>query len=100
MERNSKKYGLALNKEKCVNLNMNTDEEQVSQMEKRILLNKNTVYLGNELNTKANIGEEVSNIIREVSKTWFRLNEYWKAANASRKWKIIVFDAVIRSKLL
>ena len=29
VERNSKKYGLALNKDRCVNLNVNTDEEQV-----------------------------------------------------------------------
>ena len=28
VERNSKKYGLALHKDKCVNLNTNTDEEQ------------------------------------------------------------------------
>ena len=28
------------------------------------------------------------------------MNEYWKAAKASKKWKPIVFDSVIRSKLL
>ena len=52
------------------------------------------------MNAKANIREEVSSRIRKVSKTWYKLNEYWKAANASKKWKIIVFDAVIKSKLL
>ena len=36
VERNSKKYGLALNKDKCVNLNMNTDEEQVFSDGKKI----------------------------------------------------------------
>ena len=32
----SKKYGLALNKDKCVNLNMNTSEEQVFADGKRL----------------------------------------------------------------
>ena len=79
---------------------MNTTEQQTFADGKEIKENSSTIYLGKELNNKANIREEVSNIIREVSKTWHRLNEYWKAANASRKWKITVFDAVIRNKLL
>ena len=47
-----------------------------------------------------NIQLEISNKIHEVRKTWFKLFPYWKATGASKKWKLIVFDAVIRSKLL
>ena len=38
--------------------------------------------------------------MQEVRRTWLRLNAYWKATKASNKWKLIVFDAIIRSKLL
>ena len=30
----------------------------------------------------------------------WKLNGYWKATEASNKWQILVFDAVIKSKLL
>ena len=28
------------------------------------------------------------------------MNDYWKAADASKKWKILIFEAVLKSKLL
>ena len=58
-----------------------------------------TMYLGNELNNKADIGLELQHRKQEVRKTWFKLNAYWKAKDTSKKWQIIVFDAIIRSKL-
>ena len=57
-------------------------------------------YLGNELHRDVNIRHEILNKMQEVRRTWFRLNAYWKATRASNKWKLIVFDAIIRSKLL
>ena len=44
--------------------------------------------------------EEVATIIAEVSGTLYGVDEYWRAAEASTKLKIVVFDAIIRSKLL
>ena len=38
--------------------------------------------------------------MQEVRKIWFKMAPYWKASNANQKWKLIIFDAVIRSKLL
>ena len=32
--------------------------------------------------------------------TWKRLQSYWKATNASKKWQLLVYDAIIKSKLL
>ena len=29
-----------------------------------------------------------------------RLHAYWKATNANKKWQLIIFDAIVRSKLL
>ena len=99
-ERISATYGLKLNKDKCVNLNMNTEEQQQIQDHKPILSSTNATYLGNVLNNKADPHAEITQKIQEVNKTLWKLQDYWKATNANTKWKILIFDAVIKSKLL
>ena len=59
-----------------------------------------TTYLGNEINREANIWHEILNKMQEVRKTWFRLLPYWKATNANLKWQLLIFDAVIKSKIV
>ena len=59
-----------------------------------------TTYLGNEINREANIWHKILNKMQEVRKTWFRLLPYWKATNASLKWQLLIFDAVIKSKII
>ena len=38
--------------------------------------------------------------MQEVRQTWFKLLPYWRATNANVKWQLLIFDAVVRSKLL
>ena len=57
-------------------------------------------YLGKEINKEANIQHEILNKMQEVRKTWYKLLSYWKATNANVKWQLIIFDVVIRSKML
>ena len=57
-------------------------------------------YPGNEINNEANIKHQILNKMQEVRKTWFKLLPYWKATNANVKWQLLIFDAVVRSKLL
>ena len=57
-------------------------------------------YLGNEINREVNIKHEVLNKMQEVRKIWFKMAPYWRASNANQKWQLIIFNAVIRSKLL
>lgn len=59
-----------------------------------------TSYLGNEINREVNIKHEVLNKMQEVRKIWYKMAPYWKASHASQKWKLVILDAVIRSKLL
>ena len=59
-----------------------------------------TTYLGNEINREANIWHEILNKMQEVRKTWFRLLPYWKATNANLKWQLLIFDAVMKSKII
>jgi hypothetical protein len=52
-------------------------------------------YLGNEINKEVSIIHEMINKMSEVRRTWYKLTPYWKATRSSKKWKLIVFDAII-----
>jgi hypothetical protein len=99
-EKVSSNYGLKLNKGKCINLNMNTDLQQKFWDGESIQPTKDATYLGNVLSYKADPHMEVSQKIQEVNRALWKLTDYWKASDASRKWKLLIFDAVIKSKLL
>ena len=38
--------------------------------------------------------------MQQVNVTMWKLNSYWKATEASNKWQLLIFDAVIKSKFL
>jgi len=96
----SSQFGLNLNKDKCVAINMNNEGNIKFQDGKSFEQKYETKYLGNELNKEVNITHEISAKMHDVRKTWFKLSDYWKASNASKKWQLIIYDAIIRSKLL
>ena len=79
---------------------MNSDGDIHFPNSEKLKKEHETVYLGNEINKEVNIQLEISNRIQSVNRTWYKLFPYWKATDASQKWKIIVYDAVIRSKRL
>ena len=99
-EQVSKQYGLRLNRGKCVAIPMNSDGSIHFADGTARTKSFETTYLGNELNQEVNIQHEILSKIQEVRRTWCKLSSYWKATTASKKWKLIVFDAIIRSKLL
>ena len=43
---------------------------------------------------------EILNKMQEVRCTLLKLNAYWKATRATKRWKFIVYDATTRSLLL
>ena len=96
----SLKYGLKLNKGKCVAIAMNNEGQIHFHDGVDLQKNYETTYLGNEINKDVNIKLEISNKMQEVRKTWFKLNAYWKATGANKKWQLIIYDAIITSKLL
>ena len=57
-------------------------------------------YLGNNLNRTVNIRHEVVQRIQNVKSTWLKLHVFWKNSFAIRKWQLLLYDAVIRSRLL
>ena len=56
--------------------------------------------MGNTLNSRANVTAEIDRQIQQFNITPSKLNAYWKASEASKKWQLLIFDAVTKSKLL
>ena len=99
----SGEYGLRLNKGKCVNMNMNAVGEQKlgTQTEDHQMVGvESAMYLGNRLNKRASVKEEITYQMQQVTFTWKRLQTYWKATDASKKWRLLAYDAIVKSKLL
>ena len=100
MEECSGYYGLKLNCANCHSLNMH--REARIHFADGTLLDKaqDATYLGNNLNHTVNLRREITQRIQDAMSTWRRLAVFWKASNVSKKWQLIIYDAVIKTKLL
>lgn len=100
MENCSERYGLKINRRKCHTLHM--QREASIHFQDNAVLHKahDATYLGNNLNCKVNLAREGTQRIQDTKRTWQKLNLYWKNSSTGKKWQLIIYDAVIRSKLL
>ena len=57
-------------------------------------------YLGCMINDKGNPKREVRKRVSECMCTMKKLDIFWKHTNNPKEWKIIVFNAIIRTKLI
>ncbi len=57
-------------------------------------------YLGNSLNHTVDLKREVCQRIQDTKRTWQKLSLFWKDSNTNKKWQLIIYDAVVKSKLL
>lgn len=96
----SAKYGLKLDKDQCVAIQMNNEGLVHFDNHEPLPKKCDASYLGNEINREVNIKHEVMNKMQKDRQIWFKMTPYWKASCASQKWKLIRIDAVIRLKLL
>ena len=61
---------------------------------------REATYLSNNLNHIIDLKREVCQRIQDKKRTWQKLTLFWKDSNTNKKWQLIVYDAVIKSKLL
>ena len=106
IERHSAYFGLKLNYSKCINLTAN---QRISSVRfspngpaagALVPRKSSATYLGTLLTDSFNNKAEVANRLNDCIATCNRLKLFWKKARTSIKWKIQVFNAIIRSKLL
>ena len=106
IEKHSAYFGLTLNYGRCVNLTANQKQSSVrfspsGPAQGKLVPRKNSAtYLGTLLPDTFDNRAEVSNRIGDCIATCNRLKLFWNKANTSIKWKIQVFNAIVRSKLL
>ena len=81
---------------------MNADASIAFLDEQEVNKQDNTKYLGNNVNKMVDLDKEINLKIKETYYTWFELHNVWVKSNTDRdkRWKLVIFDAVIRSKLL
>ena len=106
IEKHSAYYGLTLNYGKCINITANQKQSSVrfspsGPAQGKLVPRKNSAtYLGTLLTDTFDNRAEVSNRIGDCIATCNRLKLFWNKANNSIKWKVQVFNAIVRSKLL
>ena len=100
VERVSLQFGLKLNRGKCNYISMNgnnvikfPDGQKMERVEE-------TTYLGHQITKQMDVKHEINHKMSQTLRTWFKLETFWKAVDCTTKWKLQVYDAVIRNKLL
>lgn len=97
----SEYYNMRLNLNKCINLTGNQRMSSVKFKDgTKVPREHQATYLGTTLTDNNNNKAEISNRIADCCATANRLKLFWNKAKTTKKWKLQVYDAIIRSKLL
>jgi len=100
VEEHATYYGLSFNKTKCVCLPFNSTGAPRFQDGSKVKVESGAVYLGSNISRDHNLQMEVSNKISSCFVVLNRLNFFWRKSNCPVNFKLSVFDAVIRAKLV
>ena len=93
-------YGLQFNKQKCVSLTINSANQPHFANGEKVPASQSTIYLGANINTKDDPKQDINQRLRGCFAILNRLNFFWQKSNCPTRFKLSVFDAVIRSKLV
>ena len=91
--------GLTFNRTKCVHLRLNSQAVINFADDTEVKIEHEITYLGAKLNDQLNIHKEITAKIQQTMGSWKRLGPYWKKAAIPNRVKILVYDALTRSKL-
>lgn len=57
-------------------------------------------YLGCHLYATGDLGKELGRSLGDAARPWQKPRLFWKSAACSPKWKLVIYDAAIRAKLV
>ena len=100
IEIEGKKYGMLLNKNKCEVVTNRPNSNIKFQDGTKVTQKEEVKYLGCMLNQKGNTKTELSKRISNAAVTMKKLDLFWHHSNCPAKFKILVIDSVLRSKVL
>ena len=93
-------YGLYLIKKKCVHIRLNAISPIKYLDQSEVPTEADTIYLGANINNRANVDREISRRISASVIIWKRLEFLWKHSVCDIPTKINLYNAVIRAKLV
>ena len=96
----SRQFGLMLNREKCSYIAMNGNNVLRFADGTKLSRCAEATYLGHHITESMNVRQEIGQKMHQTLKVWYKLNPFWKAANCTIGWKLQVYDAIIKNKLL
>ena len=96
----SGKYGLKLNKGKCMKV-INKQEDSRIHFEdgSELARAQQADYLGTGIVAKTDAAREVNRRITMARVAESQLTTYWREGRVSRKWRIIMYNAIVGTKL-
>ena len=100
IEEESAYYNMRLNRDKCVCITFNKNNQVTFADGEPIKNVDETIYLGTQITKKADPKTEINRRISQTMPTLKKLDLFWKQARVPSKWKIQVFNAVCVTKLL
>ena len=100
IEQHADYYGLNFNYGKCVSMNFNTNHCPKFMNGTKLETPTEAEYLGSTISDKHLTRKEVSGRISTCFATLQKMHFFWRKANCPAKFKLTVFDAVIRAKLV
>jgi len=100
IEKHSERYGMKLNKNKCVHISMNCKAKIKFSDGKEMKSADEATYLGSNMSKKHLTRREIEARISSALNTAKKLNIFFKKTKCSEAWKLQVYNAVIISRLL
>jgi len=100
IEKHANYFGLNFNKGKCVAMVYNAAGTPIFDDGTKLQTPENTPYLGANISRNHDTKLEVSKKVTECFIILNKLQVFWKKSTCPTKFKLQVFDAVIRSKLV
>ena len=97
IETQSSYYGLSLNHKKCAYFAINRNNRIFFKNGEEVQKTTHQTYLGALLTSNVEIKEEISARISKANQVFHRLKTFWKNSNCSIRWKIQVYDAIIKA---
>lgn len=100
IEIEGQRIGLRLNEDKCEVMYRGTESNIHFRDETPVRRSREVKYLGALLSETGDMKQEIRKRIAEVMIVFNNVHPFMVRCRCSQKWKLIVFNAVIRSKLL
>lgn len=90
-----------MNFDKCINLTLHQRQSSIKYLDGTpVPRKKDAIYLGTLLSDNVNNHREVTNRLAAATATCNRMKLFWDKANNTIRWKIRVFESILRSKVL